>query len=113
MIINQLGFDEKQIQAYEELIQDHRKGIGSQEKIRRQLKNELYQLLLTHNNSTKDSLMIELAQVQKNIEVIHFNHFKDIQALCTHEQQAAFEELTQELQKMFSHKHPPPKHHQH
>jgi hypothetical protein len=58
---------------------------------------------------TKDSLIEILASNQKKIEETHFKHFQDIKKLCTPEQMNRFDDLTEELSRIFGRK-PKPRH---
>ncbi len=102
-IIEQLHFSEAQITSYDSLIKGHRASIKvSQQKIM-SLKNQLYRTLLKGNNPmVKDSVIGEINQVQEQIENIHYNHFVDIQRLCTMEQVADFEKLTKDIAALFA-----------
>ena len=65
------------------------------------LKNKLYGQLVVENINP-DSIFINIAEVQRNIEKIHFDHFKDIKKLCTKDQMQAFDSLSKELAEIFS-----------
>ena len=68
-------------------------------------KNELYSHLKTDVTpiNRNDSLVIQLADYQSQIETTHYNHFLDIKKLCRQEQLKKYDELTTELSKIFSH----------
>lgn len=108
IIIEQLHLDAQQQADYEVLIRQHRKQIGATEDKIRITKNELYSLLnsTTVDATKKDSLVNALGQYQKEIELIHFNHFNDIKKLCKPEQLEDFDGLTEELSRLFSKPHP-------
>lgn len=108
IIIERLGFNENQIKEYESLIDEHRKQIRAADEKISSLKSELYLGLKTQNQST-DSLINEIAVIQKEIENIHLSHFKDIQKLCNEEQQEKFDELLKGLGQLFAPKMPPPR----
>ena len=57
----------------------------------------------TIDSVQKDRLFLKLADLQKQIETTHFNHFIDIKKLCKKEQLSDYENLTEELSKLFSH----------
>lgn len=109
IIIEKLHFDEQQIEAYELLIREHHKQIDAVDEKIRDTKNSLYALLNSNDSSSKDSLIIALGNYQKEIEAIHFDHFADIKKLCKPNQKYDFEELTEELSRLFS-KPPRPPH---
>jgi len=103
IIIKKLGFNEQQIVTYEKLIEQHKENIFANDKKIFQLKKELYSLLLTNANEQQtDSLTTEIIKVQKEIETVHFNHFKDIKTICKPEQAQKFEALAWELNTLFS-----------
>ena len=107
IIIERLHFDADQVKAYTELIDVHGNRIQEKEKVLRSAKNELYALLVTSNELRVDSLSTVIANTQKEIEIIHFNHFKDIKNICKNDtQQADFEALATELSAIFSPKPP-------
>lgn len=109
-IIDKLGFDKEQVKDYEALITWHKSTIRTTNQAMRQLKNELYTSLQdsTKLNVVADSLIAEIGKLQVKIETTHYKHFNDIKKLCKPKQQKAFNELTLELSKLFSHQPPPP-----
>jgi hypothetical protein len=109
MVIEKLHFDEQQVADYQVLIDEHRRQIRELDQQIIALKNELYSHLTEQNNkAVSDSLTTEIAKVQQQVEQVHFGHFTDIKKLCTNNQQADFEALSQELTKIFAHKLAPP-----
>lgn len=105
IVIEKLHFDENQIEAYDKTIKIHQEDIRNLDDSIRSTKNELYQLLNsdTIDSVQKDSLFLKLANYQKQIETTHFNHFLEIKKLCKKEQLSDYENLTEELSKLFSH----------
>lgn len=112
VIIEELGFNENQISKYDELIFAHRTQINNADMQLRTLKNNLYQLLNSNTDTTRerDSLIAAINDIQKQIEYIHFEHFKDIQNLCNDAQKIKFEELSKNLARLFGPPPPPLKH---
>lgn len=108
IIASALHFSESQNQAYNLLIQEHRKQIHQADDSLRVLKEQLYQRLGDPDRAQRDSLIEAIGGVQKNIEYIHWNHFKDIEALCLPNQKAYFTELQNQMATLFNHaSHPP------
>jgi hypothetical protein len=105
IVIEKLHFDKSQIAEYDKVILLHQQKIRSLDDSIRISKNKLYQLLNENSNvdSGKDNLIMTLANYQKQIELTHFNHFMEIKAICRKDQLADFENLTEELSKIFSH----------
>ncbi|WP_255156847.1 Spy/CpxP family protein refolding chaperone [Ferruginibacter sp. HRS2-29] len=102
IIIERLHFDKQQVQAYDDLIQQHRSAIRRLDGEIRETKNELYKTLTKDASPTKDSLQEKLGALQKEIETVHYNHFLDIKKLCKPSQAAYFEQLTDDLAGYFS-----------
>lgn len=113
IIIERLHFDANQQKEYGQLIEWHRRKIRQLEDSIRVSKNELYMLLNNDivDEKAKVTLINEIALFQKQIEATHFKHFEDIKKLCKPEQQVYFNELTEELGRLFSRNKPPrPRH---
>lgn len=106
IIIERLHFSPEQIEQYDELINWHRTNIRINEIRIGELKSILYKNL-DAEQSFKDSIISEINKVQYQIELIHVKHFKDIQMICTEEQQKYFKNLSADLSKLFR---PKPKH---
>lgn len=103
IVIEKLHFDKNQIVAYEKIIAIHQKTIRDLDNSIRATKNELYQLLNSDkiDSAQKDSLLLELASYQKQIETTHFNHFLEIKKICKKEQLSHYNDLTEELGSIF------------
>lgn len=113
IIKEKLHFDDNQQKEYEVLIKWHRGEIKKLDSNIRQTKNELYsQLNQTEVNlKTKDSLITLLNSYQNQVEETHFKHFEDIKKLCHQDQLEDFNELTEDLSRIFAPNKPPrPRH---
>ena len=107
LIIEKLEFNESQIAEYDILISSHREKIQVEESEIKRLKSELFELLNYPSESISDSLSSEIAEHIKNIETAHYNHFKEIRSLCSKDQIDNFNDLIEELPRLFL--PPPPK----
>lgn len=108
VIIEKLHLDELQTKEYEKLIDGHRESIRNSEKHIMELKNQLYKTLKERANvSMTDSLMTEIGKAQIEIEHINYNHFQDIKQLCKPEQLNYFNELCNDIAKLFGRPSPP------
>ena len=70
------------------------------------LRTELYTLLQKPDRAAADSIATAIGTVQAQIEMIHFAHFKAIEAICRPEQHADFIALSHDLARLF--RRPPP-----
>lgn len=106
LIIERLHFDEQQVAAYQQLIDQHRAAIRAGDKRILQLKTELYtSLSAPADNVPTDSLAVAIANEQRHMEQVHYHHFADIKKLCRPDQLKYFNELAPELAQLFG---PPP-----
>jgi hypothetical protein len=101
-IIQRLHFDDTQVVDYEKLIAAHRAAIDAKEAEIRVAKEGLYQLLGSDDLTPRDSLIARIGAIQQDIEHIHFDHFKEIKALCKGDQVELFKELSGDLAEYFS-----------
>ncbi len=100
-IIEILHFDQEQVTKYEKLIEEHRTSIKLLNDRIRETKGDLYETLREENVAVKDSLILELGSLQKEIETVNYNHFEEIKALCKPDQSEYFTKLTSELGDFF------------
>jgi len=104
IIIEKLKFDKSQIESYQNLIDNHIQEVKAAERKLNDAKTLYYQTLKSGN---KEVALEVLLAAQKEIEQIHFNHFEDIKNLCKPEQLEKFNELVDELGRLFSSQKPP------
>ena len=112
IIIDKLHFDAAQQKEYAKLIEWHRGEITKLDGNIRKAKNELYSQLSQPETNiiVKDSLIAVIISNQKQIEETHFKHFEDIKKLCHKDQMKDFNDLTEELGRIFAPKPHQPKH---
>ncbi|MFT5435749.1 MAG: protein CpxP [Ulvibacter sp.] len=105
IIVDKLNFDSEQIASYELLITDHLSKTLKKDREIMKLKRELYQQLRFDNNaSVVDSITSQVSNIQKQIEQLHYDHFKDIKLICKPDQQELYSQLINEISQIFSNK---------
>ncbi len=109
IVIKKLGFDVNQIKQYDVTIIKHQNKIKALDDSIRNTKNKLYSRLKESSIEidSNDSLVTQINNYQKEIEITHYNHFIEIKNICKKEQLEKFNVLTNELSKMFSGKRKP------
>ena len=109
IIIHKLHFDPHQQKEYDKIIDWHKSEIKRLDSNIRKAKNELYGQLKEPqvDLKLKDSLITVITSNQKQIELTHFKHFKNIKKICHPDQMDDYNELTEDLGKLFSLKKPP------
>lgn len=102
IIIERLRFDQKQIDSYSKLVDEHRKNIKQTEDSIMVLKNQLYATLKTGADTTaKKNLIQAIGALQIMIENTHYRHFEDIRSLCNSSQYADFDKLCSDITNLF------------
>jgi protein CpxP len=102
IIVDKLNFDSEQIASYELLITDHLSKTLKKDREIMKLKRELYQQLRFDNNaSVVDSITSQVSNIQKQIEQLHYDHFKDIKLICKPDQQELYSQLINEISHIF------------
>jgi hypothetical protein len=107
IIVTTLQLTESQLTEYDKLIQAHRSQIQQSDDRLRILKENLYSQLANLDSNRRDSLIDAIGSLHKKIEYTHWNHFKDIEALCLPNQKANFETLQKQMAQIFAHPHHP------
>jgi uncharacterized membrane protein YhiD involved in acid resistance len=109
VIIERLDFDENQIQAYELLIDVHKLKVQELNSEIGELKQLLFQTLITKDQASKDAVMLVLESKKREIEELNYVHFQELKSLCSLEQEDAFVLLVDDLGKLFGPRNKPPK----
>ena len=109
-LVKELKLDSNQESQYSTLRNAHKASTDSIGKLRRVVKDSLFQLLKT--NISTDAIvqkqLNEVAYLEKAYDEITFNHFKQVRALCNIQQQKRFDEIIGEAIKISpAQKHPP------
>ena len=94
-----LNFSKSQKNAYFNLAKGHNE---SAKTIRDQIKNDkesLFQLLKsdTINDSVRNDKALKVSMSIQTLDILTFEHFRKVRALCTEEQKPQFDDLIQKM----------------
>lgn len=108
LIVEGLRLDKAQIQQFEELKAEHRRQMQERDLQQKATQHQLWQLLRTSSPDTTlaNSLIDNLAVLEKEKKKRTFEHFQKLRAICRPEQQALFDSLIEEISKVMM---PPPR----
>jgi Spy/CpxP family protein refolding chaperone len=107
---HELKFTDEQRKQFDVLMEEHHEQIENIQHNGRELHNHFFDLLNKQDSSAVKQLADSLAKNQEQIELITFDHFKKVRAICTPEQQKKFDEIIDEaLRMMAQHQGPPPR----
>jgi hypothetical protein len=99
ILAKELHFSEDQKNKYFELAKDHHE---SAEIIRKQIKinkDNFFQLLKSNKivDSVKNNAALQVSLSIQSLDILTFEHFKKVRAICTNEQKPKFDELVQHI----------------
>lgn len=101
VIIERLHLDQKQIEQYQLLIEQHQRQTNRIAKQIADDKNELFRLLETDDTLMRHSLLDHLGHLHRQMDVVNVDHFLEIKKMCTPDQLLLFNDLTKELASLF------------
>ncbi|MDO8999998.1 MAG: hypothetical protein Q7W45_09555 [Bacteroidota bacterium] len=103
IIIERLKFDAEQQKQYEVIITEHKTKTKELNKKSRELHDDLFSLLInnTIDKTISDSLIQTIANNQKAIDNLNFEHFQKIKAICKNEQIERYNNFVLELTHLF------------
>jgi periplasmic protein CpxP/Spy len=107
-IIDQLGFDDKQVARFNELKTEHQQQMRQLQdsiKIQRDL---LPDIIIDGNTSSADSVTTIIGNYQKQIEFNTYSHFVKVRAICNEEQKKKFKNIIEEILQMMGPRKGPP-----
>lgn len=103
-LIKELGLNNEQQRAFRSLAAKHRQ---QADKLREQVKEARRDLfnLLEHpavDDSSKKAAAATAAKNLEQLDLLTFDHFKEVRALCTPAQQLKFDEIIEEVLRMMA-----------
>ncbi len=92
-LVKETSMDDAQKRAYEQLRTEHRAQMNSFRANNSLLRGKLFELLATQDaNAPEVQQMIDsIASSRKQEEIVTFEHFRKVRALCRPDQQAKFD----------------------
>jgi len=96
---DQLNFNDKQREEFNKLRDEHHKALMVIQDTIKSLKDRMFdQLILNSQDSLKvNSLAASIGDAQKQIELITYNHFQKVRALCDNEQKQKFDKIMKDV----------------
>jgi protein CpxP len=109
-LLEQLKFSEQQKTGFEKLKEEHRHKMDSLREISKEVHRLFFDNLKNEKQDTAkvNDLARAIANNQTQIELVTFNHFKEVRKLCDDKQKATFDEIIQEVLRRMARPGPPP-----
>lgn len=111
-VISNLGFSDEQVSKYDVLIEAHQDAMRRLRREAMTYRQTLFNGLKGNNNTAvnADSLAQRIAVNQKEIEVVTYEHFRQVRMLCTADQMPKFDAIIGDvIKRMNGHGGPPPR----
>jgi periplasmic protein CpxP/Spy len=102
VVIERLNLDKDQIAKYDALIKVHRQQRAAANEKIHTMKSALFASVPDGSTVARDSILTLLIAEERQLELVHYNHFTDIKKLCKPDQQRAFEDLSKDMLDIFS-----------
>ncbi|MCF8464227.1 MAG: hypothetical protein K9G41_05275 [Flavobacteriales bacterium] len=107
IVIEKLKLNDEQIATYNQLIVEHQLAIRENDSLMMATRHELYNQLMNQDQTEIDIQLNAVAKLQKQVEIVHFQHFQKLKSLCSEDQLSDFEELAEEMAALFNGVRPP------
>jgi periplasmic protein CpxP/Spy len=96
-IIEKLKFTDAQQKEFNKLKEAHHDSIEILQAEGKKLRKSFFQDLKSDSASHKYAIAAEIAENQKQIELLTYNHFEKVKKLCTPEQKEIFNSIIMEV----------------
>ena len=104
-IVRELNFDDKQKEAFDKLKEAHHaKAMEIQDSLHT-LKGQLFDGIPSGDMAKANAAADKIAAMQKQLEIVTFEHFKQVRELCNEEQKTKFDKIIGNVLEMLA---PPP-----
>ena len=109
-LIEQLKFSPQQLTAFEKLKEEHHQAIDSLREIGKEAHHLFFDQLKNEKQDTSkvNELAKAIANNQTQIELVTFNHFKQVRNICDEKQKVKFDEIIQEVLRRMARPPAPP-----
>jgi periplasmic protein CpxP/Spy len=101
-IIARLGLNTAQQQAYDKLVQQHRENVGMVQEELRNAKDGFFNSI-AHPETPQariDTLTSTIAKAEKKLDLLTYEHFKKVRALCNDQQKLRFDNIIKQVMRM-------------
>jgi len=105
-LVHELKLDEGQVKQFEEMRNKHHLNVQDIQEKSRDMHHRFFNLLAKNDSTSAVPLADSMAQYQKQIELLTFNHFLQVRAICKPEQQKKFDTVINEALRMMAPKQP-------
>lgn len=107
-LADELRFTGEQAQKFESLKKEHRQGVQNIMLQTKGLKDQLFDCIKTGDDVKAKELAQKLSENNKAMELLTYEHFKEVRKICSDEQKVKFDKILIELVRGLEAQSPPP-----
>lgn len=107
-IIKELGLNNRQQEQYLVLVEKHQQGVRQLRDEIKEAKDDFFGLLSQPNlaEAEKQKAAKMVSAATEKLDLLTFNHFAEVRAICTAEQQKKFDNIIKQVIQMMGEQHP-------
>ena len=105
---DELGFTGEQSQKFEVLKTEHRRGVENILGQTKELKDGLFDCIKTGDEAKAKEIAGKIAENQRALDLLTYEHFKEVRKICNNEQKNKFDRILKELIRGIDAQAPPP-----
>lgn len=101
-IIKELSFNENQQEQYMQMVKQHRAQARQIQEQVRTIKDSFFDLLGSKNidHTLRNNLASKISSLNRELDLVTFDHFKDLRKICTPDQQRKFDKIIKDVLRM-------------
>jgi len=107
-LANELGFTGEQSQKFEVLKTEHRRGVENILGQAKEFKDGLFDCIKTGDDVKAKEFAGKIAENQRTLDLLTYEHFKEVRKICNNEQKDKFDRILKELIRGIDAQAPPP-----
>jgi len=107
-LADELGFTGEQSQKFDVLKKDHHQAVEKIMQQTKELKDQLFDCIKTGDDAKAKEMAAKLSDNNKAIELLTYEHFKEVRKICSDEQKVKFDKILIELVRGLETQSPPP-----
>lgn len=106
-LASELNFSKEQIQKFEVLKKEHHTGVENVLVQTKELKDQLFDCIKTGDDAKAKELATKIADNNKTLELLTYEHFKEVRKICNDEQKEKFDRILKQLVRGIELQNPP------
>lgn len=107
-LADELGFTGEQLNRFDTLKREHHQGVQKIMEQTKELKDQLFECIKTGDDAKAKELAGKLSENNKAMELLTYEHFKEVRNICNENQKIKFDRILVDLVRGLEAQSPPP-----